>query len=245
MTNASRVTMIRLLAFGVLVLAATSWAQQRPPIAEQIAKTYGIDSWGQIEAIRYTFNLDLPGLKLSRTWVWEPKADRVTFEGKDKAGNPVKVTYVRSQLSSQPDNVKNEIDPGFVNDQYWLVFPFHVVWDTGASVEDKGMQKLPLGGGSARLVSVKYPSDGGYTPGDTWDLYVGPDNRVRQMLFRHGAGAKAPIKVTTVTWAGYKKAGPILVSTDHRGTADGKPLTLTFTNVAVKLAGSDAWVNAQ
>jgi len=47
------------------------------------------------------------------------------------------------------------------------------------------------------------------------------------------------------TWAGYKKAGPLLVSTDHHGTADGKPLTLTFTDVAVKLAGSDTWVNAQ
>ena len=58
MTNASRVTMIRLLAFGVLVLAATSWAQQRPPIVEQIAKTYGLDSFGQIEAIRYTWNGD-------------------------------------------------------------------------------------------------------------------------------------------------------------------------------------------
>ena len=65
------------------------------------------------------------------------------------------------------------------------------------------------------------------------------------MLFRHGAGAKAPIKVTIVTWAGYKKAGPFLVSTDHRGTADGKRVTLTFTNVAVKLTGSDTWVNAQ
>jgi hypothetical protein len=246
MTNTARVNMIRHLAFGVLILA-TSWAQQKPPIAEKIAKTYGIDSWGQIEAIRYTFNLDLPALKLnlSRTWTWEPKADRVTYEGKDKAGKPVKVTYVRSQLSSQPDNVKNEIDPGFINDQYWLVFPFHAIWDTGATVEDKGMQKLPLGGGSATLVSVKYPSGGGYTPGDTWDLYVGPDSRVKQMLFRHGASAKAPIKVTTVTWAGYKKVGPLLVSTDHRGAADGKPLVLTFSNVAVKLTGSDAWVNAQ
>jgi hypothetical protein len=246
MTNTARVNMIRHLAFGVLILA-TSWAQQKPPIAEKIAKTYGIDSWGQIEAIRYTFNLDLPALKLnlSRTWTWEPKADRVTYEGKDKAGKPVKVTYVRSQLSSQPDNVKNEIDPGFINDQYWLVFPFHAIWDTGATVEDKGMQKLPLGGGSARLVSVKYPSGGGYTPGDTWDLYVGPDNRVKQMLFRHGAGAKAPIKVTTVTWTGYKKAGPLLVSTDHRGTADGKPLVLTFSDVAVKVTGSDAWVDAK
>ena len=247
MTNAIRVMMIRLLVFGVLLLASASWAQSCPPAAEKMAKAYGIDSWGQIDAIRYTFNADLSALKLklSRSWVWEPKADRVSYEGKDKAGNPVKATYVRSQLSSQPENVQKEIDPTFVNDQYWLVFPFHACWDTGATVEDKGMQKLPLGGGSARLVSVKYPSGGGYTPGDTWDLYVGPDNRVKQMLFRHGAGAKAPIKVTIVTWAGYKKAGPFLVSTDHRGTADGKRVTLTFTNVAVKLTGSDTWVNAQ
>src|SRR3954452_22097639 len=116
MRNASLVTTIRMLAFGMLAFTAMSWAQTHPPIAEKIAKTYGIDSWGQIEAVRYTFNIDIPGLKVSRTWVWEPKADRVTYEGQDKAGKPVKVTYVRSQLNSQPDNVKNEIDPGFVND---------------------------------------------------------------------------------------------------------------------------------
>jgi len=132
-----------------------------------------------------------------------------------------------------------------VNDQYWLFFPFHACWDTAATVEDKGMQNLALGGGSARLVSVKYPSEGGYTPGDTWDLYVGLDNRVKQMLFRHGPGAKAPIKVTIVNWVGYKKAGPLLISTDHRGTADGKRVSITFTNVAMKLTGSDTWVQAQ
>jgi len=236
--------MIRLLAFGMLIFSATAWAQ-KAPIAEQTAKAYGIDSWGQIEAIRYTFNIDVPALKLkaSRTWTWEPKANRVTFEGKDKAGNPVKVTYVRSQLDSQPDNVKKEIDPGFINDQYWLVFPFHAVWDTGASVEDKGMQKLPTGKGTARQMVVKYPSDVGYTPGDTWELYVGADNRVQQMVFHHGGAAKPNLVVAT--WAGYKKAGPLLISTEHHGTADGKPLTLTFSDVAVKLTGSDTWIKAQ
>jgi hypothetical protein len=64
----------------------------------------------------------------------------------------VKVTYLRSQLSSQPANVKDRIDPPFINDQYWLVFPFHVVWDASAAVEDAGMHKLPLGKGSAELV---------------------------------------------------------------------------------------------
>lgn len=72
MTQLGRSTTIRGLFFGVLVCAATSWAQTLPPIAEQIAKTYGLDAFGQIEAIRYTFNLDLGALKLSRAWVWEP-----------------------------------------------------------------------------------------------------------------------------------------------------------------------------
>ena len=247
MTHSSLVGKICRQVFGISLLASATWAQNCPAAAEKMAKAYGIDSWEQIDAIRYTFNFDLPALKrnLSRSWVWEPKADRVSYEGKDKADNAVKVTYVRGQLSSQPENVQKEVDPGFVNDQYWLLFPFHACWDTGATVEDNGMQKLPLGGGSARLVSVKYPSAGGYTPGDTWNLYVGPENRVKQMLFRHGPGAKAPIKVTIVSWAGYKKAGPLLVSTDHRGTADGKPVTITFTNVTVKLTGSDTWINAQ
>src|SRR3984893_9593761 len=125
MTNMRRVPTIRLLTFVVLVLAATSWAQKRPPIVEQIAKTYGLDSFGQIDAIRYTFNLQFPGVNLSRTWEWEPKTGKVSYEGKDKDGKPVKATYVRSQLNSQPANVKDEIDPGFVNDNYWLLLRFH------------------------------------------------------------------------------------------------------------------------
>lgn len=239
MTSSNRRDKTILLALVMLLVAATSWAQ-KPPIAEQIAKAYGLDSWGQIDAIRYTFNI--PTFKLSRTWTWEPKADRVTYEGKDKDGKPVKVTYVRSQLNSQPDNVKKEIDPGFTNDQYWLVFPFHLVWD-GAPIEDKGMQKLKLGKGSARQVAVKYSSDGGYTPGDTWELYVGADNLVKELEFHHGGSAKPSVVIAT--WVGYKKAGPLVISTDHAGTADGKPFKLFFTNVAVKLAGSDTWVDAQ
>ena len=106
--------MIRFLVFGVLVLAATSWAQKHPPILEQIAKTYGLDSFGQIEAIRYTWNGEITGaLQISRKWEWEPKTGKVSFEGKDKDGKPVKVTYVRSRLSSEPADVKNEIEPGF------------------------------------------------------------------------------------------------------------------------------------
>ncbi len=244
MTN-SRAKLIRLLVFPVLVFAATSWAQTRPPIAEQIAKTYGVDSWGQVDAIRYTWNGEVTGLfKIARTWTWEPKTGMVTYEGPDKSGKAVKVTYNSHQLGSEPDSVKNEIEPGFINDQYWTLFPFHVVWDASATVTDQGMKKLPIGTGSATLVSVKYPAEaGGFTPGDTWDLYVGKDNRVQAMVYHRGGTTKPSL--VTASWTGYKKAGPVLISTEHRGTADGKPLHIFFSNVAVKVTGSDSWVNAQ
>jgi hypothetical protein len=244
MTTSSRVTIIGLTGFWVVVLAATSWAQQRPPIIEEIAKTYGLDSWGQIEAIRYTWNGEIPGLfKLSRTWEWEPKTNRVSYEGKDKDGKPIKASFIVSE-NSQSDLVKTVVQPAFVNDNYWLLFPFHAYWDTSATVTDEGMQKLPLGNGSARLVRVKYPPEaGGYTPGDTWELYVGKDNRVEQMVYHRGGPTKPSL--VTARWAGHKKAGPILISTDHLGTADGKPLRVSITDVAVKLTGSDTWTKAQ
>ena len=244
MPKLSGSTTTGLLVTGLLILASSSWAQTRPPIVEKLAKTYGLDSWDQVQAIRYSFNLTFPGVNLSRSWEWEPKTGKVTYEGKDKDGKPVKVTYMCSELSSQPDTVKNEIEPGFVNDNYWLLLPFHIYWDTSANVTDEGMQKLPMGGGSAEKVVVKYPAEaGGYTPGDTWEVYVGKDNRIEQMVYRRG-GPKKP-SLVTAKWAGYKKAGPLLFSTDHPGTADGKPLHLTHSGVAVKLAGSDKWMDAQ
>jgi hypothetical protein len=82
---------------------------------------------------------------LAPPWVWQPKNDQVSYEGKDKDGKPVKVTYVRSKLDGEAANVKDEIDPAFLNDQYWLLFPFHVYWDSSADVQDLGVQKLPLG----------------------------------------------------------------------------------------------------
>jgi len=244
MTHPSRLDVIRLFTLGTLLtLPATSGLQQRPPIAEQIARTYGLDSFGQIEGIRYSFNLELPGVHIAHTWEWSPKTDTVSYTGKNKEGNPVTVTYQRSQINSQSDAVKNEIDPAFINDNYWLLFPFHAYWDTGATITDQGMRKVPGGNGSARLVAVKYPVEGGYTPGDLWELYVGKDNRVEQLVYHRG-GPKKP-SLVIATWAGYKQAGPLLISTEHRGTADGKPLHIFLSDVSVKLTGSNTWTKAE
>src|ERR1700739_4205401 len=144
MSKSSCRLMIRLLAFAVCVLPPARGAQPPPPILEKIAKTYGLDSWNQIEGIRYTWNGEITGLfKASHIWEWEPKTGKVSYEGKDKDGKPVKATYVESQLHSAPADVNDGIAPSFVNDNYWLLFPLHAYWATSATVTEKAMQKLP------------------------------------------------------------------------------------------------------
>src|SRR5258708_1943816 len=145
MTKFARSTTIYSLFLGLLLLAANSWAQQRAPILDQVAKTFGVDSWDKVEAVRYTWNGEITGLfKAAHQWEWEPKTNKVTFEGVGKDGKPVKVSYVRTDLSSQTDSVKNEVDPSFANDNYWVLFPFHAYWDKSATAIDQGKFNLPV-----------------------------------------------------------------------------------------------------
>lgn len=244
MTKLRLLTTTRWFILGALVLSPSLWAQERPPILEKVAKTYGLDSWNQIEAIRYTWHIEFGPFKAARSWEWEPKTTKVSYEGKDKDGKPVKAAYTRSELGSQPDMIKNEVDPAFINDNYTLLFPLKAYWDASPSVINQGTFNLPTGSGSADLVTVKYPSEGGgYTPGDTWELYVANNGRVEYWVYRRG-GAKKP-SVVLATWGAQKKAGPLLISTDRRGSADGKPIRIFYSDVAVKLTGSDKWLTAE
>lgn len=174
--------------------------------------------------------------------MWHPKTDVVAYEGKDKDGKSVKVTYRRSDIDSQSDAVKTNIDPSFLNDQYWLLLPLHVAWD-GASVTDEGQDEMPLGKAPADRIVIKYAS-GGYSPGDTWEVFLGPDKRILEMRYHRAVPVPGLPTLVLATWEGYKKAGPLLISTEHPGMADGHPFRITFTDVAVKVTGSKDWIHA-
>jgi len=238
----SRLDVIRLLAVSMLLLLpATAKAQQSPPIAEQIAKAYGLDSFGKSSNPLH-LECGVSRWQSFSHMEWSPKTDTVSYEGKDKEANPSRrAISARSSLAKAMPS-RRDIDPAFANDQYWLLLPFHLVW-TGAAVTDDGMQKLPLGDASAQRVVMKYPSEGGL-----------PARRHLGTLYWHRTngsrrwstpGSPNPPHLVMATYADYKKAGPLLISTDHRGTVDGKPLHLSLSDVSVKLTGSDNWINAQ
>ncbi len=123
MTILTQLQVIRLLPLGMLlILPATSGAQQRPPIFEKLAKTYGLRAFGQIEAIRYTFNAEAPGRNVSRSWTWEfklapPACPRASGD-QEEEGHQHQLALPCEQQR------RTGWIPGFLNDNYWLLLHF-------------------------------------------------------------------------------------------------------------------------
>ena len=229
------------LLLGSLALALFSGCAGWRPAEEprvRLAETYGLRGFDQVEEIRYTFNVQLPDRVVSRSWTWEPQRDRVAFRGTAEQGGPL--IYERSLAAGQPDARIRTIDPQFVNDNYWLLFPLRVYWDRSADVAaDPEPLPLPIGVGRARRLVVRYPTNEGYTPGDLYELFIDDAGRIVQWIYRKGGDPK-PTRITT--WEGYRQVGPLTLSLDHR-SADGS-FRVWFTDVAVRLTGRPDWITA-
>ena len=235
-----RPSWIIVLILGIFLLLA-NWGcagrQRSESPRDQLAAAYGIDGFDQVEELRYTFNIKLPDRAISRTWSWEPKKDRVTFMGTADQGGTV--TYDRSTLlSGQASEQVKKIDPQFINDNYWLIFPLRLYWDHSATVTvDEAPANLPIGTGQAKRMVVQYPANEGYTPGDVYELFIDSSGRIAQWIHRKGGDPK-PTRVTT--WEDYRKVGPLTLSFDHMGQVG--LIRMWFTDVAVRLSGKPDWI---
>lgn len=230
------------LALSTLLLAGglgcAGWPRSELP-RTRLADAYGLKNFDQVEELRYTFNVKLPDRVVSRAWSWEPKKDRVTFRGTAEQGGTL--TYERSVLAGPAAEPVKKVDPQFVNDNYWLLFPLRLYWDQSAAVTvDDTPMNLPIGTGQAKRMVVKYPADEGYTPGDVYELFIDGSDRIAQWIYRKGGDPK-PTRVTT--WEAYRKVGPLTLSLDHQ-SADGA-FRVWFTDVAVRLTGKSEWVTAK
>ena len=231
-----KIFMVFLLTVSMAACAGHN--QERGGTTRQhIAESYGIQYFGEVEKIQYTFNVKIGEKQIKRFWIWEPHFDRVTFKGMDYQEA---ITYDRSQMVSTESNKLKKIDAWFINDNYWLLFPYHLAWDTKARVEDIGRHRLPMGDGEARCVVVSYPAAGGYTPGDVYDLYLDDRYRLTQWVYRRG-GAEKPTRIST--WEDHREVGPLTLSLNHQG--EDENFRVWFTNVGVKMAGADSWLFAQ
>lgn len=223
-----------LISTAVAVLGACASSGHngaQEDIRRKIADAYGVSSFRQVDEIRYSFNVKIGKKQVKRSWIWQPRTDHVEYW---PSGDPTTaVKYSRSEMTSNAPEDLKKVDAAFINDQYWLLFPYHLVWDRQTRVQDVGRRPLPIGGGSARCVVVTYPPTGGYTPGDVYELFIGPDYRLVQWIYRKG-GAPQPTRMST--WEDHRKVGPLTVALNHQDPdADFR---VWFTDVAVKLTGT-------
>ena len=226
--------MVVLLIAGLAACAGGDKESRAMAVRQHIGQSYGVQYFDQIEQVQYTFNVKKGDKHTRRFWIWEPKRDRVTFDGMDYK-DPI--TYYRSDLQTNPSNKLKSIDAWFINDNYWLLFPFHVAMDTQATVEDVGRKQLPMGEGEAACAVITYPTQGGHTPGDIYELYLDENYRVTQWIYRRG-GAETPTRVST--WEDHRYLGPMVFALNHQG--DDGNFRIWFTQVGVKLAGVDGWI---
>lgn len=187
--------------------------------AENIAFKNGFKEWDNVSQINFTFNVARNGeTSGGRAWTWKPKTNDVTMTTiKDT------VSFNRNSL----DDISKQYDAAFINDKYWLLAPFNLMWDEGTTISEKENQIAPLSKDTLNMLTLTYGAEGGYTPGDAYDFYYNDDFIVKEWVFRKG---NAPEASMTTTWEDYENFNGINIAKMHKDTTG---LALYFTDIKV------------
>ncbi|MEL4307864.1 hypothetical protein [Joostella sp. CR20] len=187
---------------------------------EEIAYTNGFENWNSVEEIKYTFNVDRDTAHFERSWVWKPKTNEVTLIKNGDA-----LTFKRSQILSDEELAA---DKNFINDVYWLLAPYKLVWDKGITYETTDKDLAPISNDSLKKLTIVYANEGGYTPGDAYDFYMNQDNEVQEWVYRENNSSS---KCMMTTWEDYKEIKGIKLATMHQN--ENGRFKLYFTNIDI------------
>lgn len=183
--------------------------------AEKIANAHGYQNWKNVSEIAFTFNG-------KRSWKWQPKTNAVSF-----IQDTIKVSYNRAKI----DSTVTKIDPAFVNDKFWLLIPFQLVWDESASISKTVKAEAPISKTEMNKITLLYGNEGGYTPGDAYDIYFGDDYMIKEWAFRKGNKPEAGL---INTFENYQDFSGIKLALDHKKAEDDWNLQLSNIEVVLK-----------
>ena len=183
--------------------------------AQKIAKAHGIDEWNNVSKIHFTFNTP----RGERSWTWEPKTQNVLLINKGDT-----IAYNRSKV----DSLSIGADKAFINDKYWLLAPFQLIWDKDATISESNKEIAPISKVEMNKITLTYPNEGGYTPGDAYDFYFEDDFIIKEWVYR---SKNAPEPSLITTWEDYEDFGGIKISKLHKNGKDD--WALFFTGIKI------------
>lgn len=188
--------------------------------AHSIARAHGIDHWKDVSELKFTWNVDRGDNHFERSWTWWTKDDIVEMSTENGS-----VRYLRSEVN----DVHEAADPEFINDSFWLLAPFHLVWDSGTTLRESKNKRAPISGDTLSMITLTYGEVGGYTPGDAYDFYFGSDYLIKEWVFRQGNDS---LPTMTTTWEDYEDVQGLKIGKMH--TDSIQSFKLYFTDISVK-----------
>ena len=211
-----------LLLSCLFVLQCCNQGSSENEMGSKISKANGSDNFNKVEMLEFIFNVKRDTAAASnRHWQWFPKTKEIVF-----ITDSITTRFKRNDTTTQQ---LKKLNARFTNDEYWLLFPFHLSWDNGFQLTDSNMMVSPISGKKMRKVTAKYNDRDGYTPGDMYEVYVDENQRIQEWAY-HKTGAIEPSLITT--WENYKDFNGLLLAQDHK-SKDGK-FHLWFTGIQVK-----------
>lgn len=188
--------------------------------AEAIAIANGLNNWSKVREINFTFNLDQDSTHYERSWSWKPKTNMVTMTSTKDT-----ITYKHTDINT----TSIKADHGFVNDKYWLLAPFNLVWDEASFTSKHHLKAMaPISKTKMQKLTILYKDKGGYTPGDAYDFYFNGDFKIKEWAFRKG-NISEPSLITS--WEDHENFDGINIAKTHRkNEGDWK---LYFTNITI------------
>ena len=210
----------------ILVVSCKNQEVEKPQTAElstaeKIAKAHGYEHWNKVEQIDFTFRVDREEAGGFRSWQWHPKTNDVTVMTSTDT-----LSFNRSSL----DSLSMRYDRAFINDKFWLLIPFQLVWDEGISITEPSKEISPVQKKELNKITLLYSGDGGYTPGDAYDIFFNDDFIIEEWIFRRG---NQPEPGLINTFEAYKDFNGLKLATEHK--REGENWNLRFLGIKVKM----------
>lgn len=188
-------------------------------IAQEIARAHGFENFKDVEEIKFTFNVKVgDSVRTSRSWHWKTNNDEIRLTEGD-----ISRTYIKDD--SIADDEK-ELDQKFINDSYWFLFPYQLVW-SDAEISEEKKAEAPISKKEMRNITVSYPSEGGYTPGDSYELFYEDDLILKEWIYKSADGSRE----SPTTWEDYQDFNGLKIARSHK-SPDGS-FELFFSGIEV------------
>ncbi|GAB4507232.1 MAG: hypothetical protein Tsb004_00890 [Allomuricauda sp.] len=200
---------------------AAETTETEKTVPERIAEAHGFEHWKDVERITFTFNVDRDSMHFERSWDWEPKTNMVTaISGADT------LRYDRNAM----DSIALKTNGGFINDRYWLMAPFNLMWDANNyTFEHTAGATAPISQEPMQKLTIVYANEGGYTPGDAYDFYFKDDYVIREWAYRK-SNQEEPNLVST--WEDYVEMEGLQLAQQHNRPEGGTSLYFTGLSVS-------------